>query len=213
MFKSLIIRKITLPCSILLFALTAFGEIGFDQWTTEDGLPHNTVRKIVQTPDGYLWMMTFDGLARFDGVRFVTFNTVNTKEITDNRFYDGFVDRDGTLWLSTLNDTVLRFRNGKFEAFTKIKEFSQREDVIFGTDKNGELIFRTDSGWRYFGNGEFPLIPEELQPRNVLNCKGKTGKIWTFKADGVTENFQGKTTKYPISFDTIRQNRCSGFER
>jgi ligand-binding sensor domain-containing protein len=44
-------------------------------------LPQNTVTGVVQTPDGYLWLSTFDGLARFDGVRFTIFDKGNTKGI------------------------------------------------------------------------------------------------------------------------------------
>src|SRR5262245_15170188 len=39
-------------------------------WKAEDGLPQNSVTSIVQTRDGYLWLGTFNGLARFDGVQF-----------------------------------------------------------------------------------------------------------------------------------------------
>src|ERR1051326_1367638 len=38
-------------------------------WQTDDGLPQNTVTGIAQTPDGYLWLATQGGLARFDGLR------------------------------------------------------------------------------------------------------------------------------------------------
>jgi ligand-binding sensor domain-containing protein len=51
-------------------ALTQFGH---DVWTTSNGLPHDSVRAIAQTPDGYLWFATVDGLARFDGVNFTVF--------------------------------------------------------------------------------------------------------------------------------------------
>ena len=42
-------------------------------WQVEDGLPHNSVNAILQTSDGYLWLATNDGLARFDGVHFTVF--------------------------------------------------------------------------------------------------------------------------------------------
>src|SRR5262245_57608165 len=54
-------------------------------WTTEDGLPQNSVNAIVQSRDGYLWLATFGGLARFDGVRFTIFNSANTPGLKSNR--------------------------------------------------------------------------------------------------------------------------------
>jgi len=36
-------------------------------WTVEQGLPHGTVRGLVQTADGYLWLATYEGLVRFNG--------------------------------------------------------------------------------------------------------------------------------------------------
>jgi len=55
----------------------SFGQYRFDTWTTDNGLPQNGLREITQTPDGYLWFTTFDGLVRFDGVRFTTFDKAN----------------------------------------------------------------------------------------------------------------------------------------
>src|SRR5829696_9286373 len=47
-------------------------------WDSDDGLPQMTPRAITQTRDGYLWIGTFNGLARFDGVRFTSFTVRNT---------------------------------------------------------------------------------------------------------------------------------------
>src|ERR1035441_2159874 len=47
-------------------------------WQSDEGLPNNYVRAIVQTPDGYLWVGTSAGLARFDGLRFTAFTPQNT---------------------------------------------------------------------------------------------------------------------------------------
>src|SRR4051812_41462190 len=53
-------------------------------WRSEDGLPQNSVNCLAQTPDGYLWVGTRSGgLARFDGIRFVTFNPQSTPELKD----------------------------------------------------------------------------------------------------------------------------------
>ena len=81
--------RLVLTCMVLCFAFCATAaahEYSFDAWTTANGLPQNTVTGLVQTPDGYLWLSTFDGLARFDGVRFTIFDSANTKGIVNNRF-------------------------------------------------------------------------------------------------------------------------------
>ena len=46
-------------------------------WKQKDGLPQDTIKKIVQTADGYLWLGTEEGLARFDGYDFTVFNKDN----------------------------------------------------------------------------------------------------------------------------------------
>jgi ligand-binding sensor domain-containing protein/signal transduction histidine kinase len=70
-------------------------------WQTEDGLPQSSVLAIEQTLDGYLWLATFGGLARFDGVRFTVFDTSNLPGLPANRLIRLFVDRAGALWLIT----------------------------------------------------------------------------------------------------------------
>ena len=85
------------------FSATASAqEYGFDVWTTTNGMPQNTVTGVVQTPDGYLWLSTFDGLARFDGVRFTIFDKDNTSGIVNNRFAWLFAEIPGELTFEVL---------------------------------------------------------------------------------------------------------------
>src|SRR3990170_4331466 len=58
--------------SSLLPSSIASSSYRFDHWRTDDGLPDNTVNALLQTSDGYLWLGTQRGLARFDGIRFTT---------------------------------------------------------------------------------------------------------------------------------------------
>ncbi len=71
----------------------------FDLWNTDNGLPHNTIRAILQTRDGYLWLASLDGLVRFDGVRFTVFTTGNTPALKSNRCTSLFEDQAGQLWI------------------------------------------------------------------------------------------------------------------
>jgi ligand-binding sensor domain-containing protein len=60
--------------------------------------------------DGYLWLTTFDGLVRFDGVRFTVFNKADSPGLTSNRFVHLLAEKDGTLWASTESDGFVRYR-------------------------------------------------------------------------------------------------------
>jgi len=85
-------------------------------WDTEDGLPHNLVRCIFQTRDGYLWVGTQQGLARFDGLTFTVFNQHNTPEISSTIITSFAETRDGSLWVGT-SVGLLRYQDGRFKAY------------------------------------------------------------------------------------------------
>jgi ligand-binding sensor domain-containing protein len=85
---SVVIRlsSLSILSLLVLGGATVTAQYRFESWTADDGLPQNSVRSITQTRDGYLWLTTFDGLVRFDGVRFAVFDKSNTKGLSTNRF-------------------------------------------------------------------------------------------------------------------------------
>ena len=85
-----------------------------ESWTVKDGLPVNSVNAILQDRTGYIWIATFDGLVRFDGIRFTVFNSVRSAELPSNRIVQLHEGRDGTLWVATAQGHVVRFRDGQF---------------------------------------------------------------------------------------------------
>ncbi len=89
----------------------------FDSWTTENGLPQNSVNDILQTRDGYLWLATHGGIVRFDGVRFVVFDR-SVPGIESQRVRALHEDRAGTLWAATEDGMLIGYRSGKFFTYT-----------------------------------------------------------------------------------------------
>src|SRR6185295_4949137 len=87
-------------------------------WTVQDGLPQNSVNAILQTRDGYLWLGTFGGLARFDGVKFTVFNSGNTLGLKGNRILSLYEDRAGRLWIGTETGEVMSLKDGQASTFT-----------------------------------------------------------------------------------------------
>src|ERR671917_208667 len=70
-------------------------------WLTEQGLPQNTVHAVVQAPDGYIWVATEEGLARFDGISFKVFDRQNTPQLKSNDIRSLFHSGKGDMWIST----------------------------------------------------------------------------------------------------------------
>lgn len=97
---------------------SAEAQYHFTSWTVENGLPQNSITAIHQSRDGYLWIATLDGLARFDGVRFVVFNRTTSPGISSNRFTALYEDRHGEMWLGTEAGNVTRYAGGRFVSYS-----------------------------------------------------------------------------------------------
>ncbi len=127
-------------CWLLLLCFPARAQYRFDHWTADNGLPQNSVRDIVQTRDGYLWLTTYDGLVRFDGVRFTVFNKGNSPGIASNRFIHLFEDRFGDLWATLETGEVVRRHQGRFTTYTLPQSFPNSHGDVLGDDGQGNLL-------------------------------------------------------------------------
>jgi len=87
----------------------------FQSWGTDDGLPQNHATAIAQTRDGYLWLGSYNGVARFDGVRFTVFDSINAPGLRSSRIITLYEDSQGVLWLGHETGELTRYSAGRFE--------------------------------------------------------------------------------------------------
>jgi ligand-binding sensor domain-containing protein len=87
-------------------------------WNSENGLPQNSILACLQTSDGYLWISTEEGLVRFDGNIYKSYNTFNTTNLPSNSFKYMFEDSRQTLWLVSLQNKLVSYKNGVFQTIT-----------------------------------------------------------------------------------------------
>ena len=111
----------------------------YDVWTADNGLPQNIVRGIHQSPDGFLWVATFDGLVRFDGVQFKVFNKSNTPGISSNRIVALYGEPSGDLWLGGEGGGLTRYHNGTFQSIGAAQGVSENSVRGLTADDQGRV--------------------------------------------------------------------------
>ncbi len=166
----------------MFFALgchLAFSQVNLhvDSWTTAEGLPQNSVRALVRTSDGYLWMGTFEGLARFDGVDFTVFDMVNTPELKSNYVRALIEDKEKNLWIGIDGGGLVKYANGHFRYFSKADGFVSNNVTSLVEDRQGRIwIGAEDGGLSVFENGHFT---------NFSTVQGLCDEnVWAVEEDG-----------------------------
>lgn len=116
------------------------------RWSMEDGLPSDRVRSVVQTRDGFVWVATFNGLARFDGVSFRVFNDVNTPMLKNRLVRRLHEDAAGRLWVGLdTGELVWRDEEG-FHALAMPKDWITSPIARMAHTTNGTLLVLNQDG-------------------------------------------------------------------
>lgn len=162
-------------------------------YRTEQGLPQNEVRSIAQTPDGYLWFATRDGLARFDGVRFVVFRKDNTPGIGHNMLGALLVDRAGRLWIAT-GDGLSCYEHGRFRRYTQMDGLPTNAIHSLFEDRAGKLWVGTWSGLAVFDGHRFRVYTTaDGLPNNSISgiAADGDGGLWVGTYGGGVARLHG----------------------
>jgi ligand-binding sensor domain-containing protein len=178
------------PVGSVILALTVLAapraapgdDYTIQHWQTEDGLPQSSVLAIAQTPDGYLWLATFNGLARFDGVPFTVFDPENSPGLPSARLTGLFVDRAGGLWVTTETRAVARLWQGRFTTFGAAEGVPGCGAERVGGDDQGRVwLADARAGLhRWEGDRFVPMLdaadPAETPVAQIL--ADREGNVW-----------------------------------
>lgn len=167
-------------------------------WRAPQFLPHDDIASIVQTRDGYLWVGTVEGLARFDGVRSIIYNKSNTPAIANNWIRALLEDRQGRLWIGTFGGGLVCLKDGKFTRFGAKEGLPA--DTIFSLfeDRDGHVLIGTlGYGIVRFENGKFLREPgtESLSADSARAIvQDRQGAMWYGTDTGVYRLDKGRMT-------------------
>jgi signal transduction histidine kinase/ligand-binding sensor domain-containing protein len=156
-----------------------------ETWTTEQGLPGDTVRAVRQTRDGYLWIATQGGLVRFDGVRFHVFNQQTVKEFRTNECSELLEDASGRLWIGTIGGGLLRYEAGKFTAYGRAEGLPTDVVIRLYEDRASRLWITSYESLTLFDGGKFTTFNTADGGRSVYAIpfyEDEAGRVWFFNS-------------------------------
>lgn len=161
-------------------ARMAVSQYKVDGWQTEQGLPQNTVQSMYQSRDGSLWVGTGAGLARFDGIRFTTFESAPIAELVARPIFGFMEDAEGNLWIGHSRGAS-RYRDGRFERAFGDELMEGRRVWAFAQAKDGVVWAATENGLVRWDKGATKLYTEAdgLPSRRLRTLDfDRDGTLW-----------------------------------
>ncbi len=200
--RSLVNRFAPVGTTLSVEAGQASSDYRIDVWQTADGLPGNTITAIEQTSDGYLWIGTLNGLARFDGLRFQVFGEAS--ELPNTRVLCLLAGREGTLWIGTEGGGLIGLRDGRSRSLTRLDGLRSDTVTTLAQDRSGQVWAGTPAGLSCWREDKF-VQPTALGPPSgssiLVTCVDGSNTLWAV-ADNqlLTRSSEGPLAK-PRGFD------------
>ena len=179
-----------------------------ESWQVEDGVPRHSVRSLLQARDGYMWVGTYHGLGRFDGNRFIAFNTATTTNLASDAVAALFEDRAGVLWIGTTGGGLVRYAGGRLQSVKLGTESPSELVEQMAEDKDGALWIVTSRALFKREGREFKqqlLQPEILTPATYLMAiaPGRDGALWLGTSAGLCRVQNGTVARLGSSHQSF----------
>ncbi len=150
-----------------------------DHWATDNGMPTNNTRRVLQSKSGYLWLTGFDGLINFDGVTFNLFNKKVIPNLKSNAIFLIQEDSQGTLWLGSEGSGLFTLKNDKFQQKEMFKDwfmtslFIENDETFWVAGRGKGVVKYNPKNNTYQNIKEIPTTATVYVIR-----KDKQGKMW-----------------------------------
>ncbi len=177
-------------------------------WTKQQGLPDDSVTSVLQTRDGYLWVGTSSGLARFDGLRFAMMSPQNVKSNSAICITALCEDSQAKLWIGTQDSGLLCYQDGVVNRCPQHDGFDARTINSIAEDTKGALWIGTPSGLARFEGSTFThfTVKDGLPNDFVSNVHvARSGTVWITTRGGICQFRNNKLE--PVQFQTDSPGR------
>ena len=172
-------------------------------WSTAEGMASEATNEMIQTDDGYIWVASYAGLHRFDGIDFTIYNSVNS-DIPSANVMCVEKGLNGEVWIGSLHGIAF-FKNGIFETPEPLLSTRDKSIEEMLLTKDGTLWFSTKSNhlFRYKDD----VLKEftdafDLQESTVLSMAESTnGDVFFGTDDSKLFTYTAADEYKPIELD------------
>ena len=165
-------------------------------WSTEEGLPEASVHQVFQSLDGYLWLATEGGVARFDGSGFQVLRHETDPAFISNDISAIAQDASGAMWFGTA-DGLVQSRGTALRRFSGRDGLPSSAILSLAAVPDGSLLVLTSRGLVRFDGENFKPLPSvggtvfSLQPT-------QGGAVWLLTSEGVQRYQHGAVTRQAV---------------
>ena len=171
------------------------------QTATAEGLPSDSITAIIQTADGFIWVGTGAGLARFDGVKFTRVffpQSSSAGGVSVTALCEG---KDGHLWVGTQKEGLFELAGGHVSQFTKARGLLDDNVTSMAADTNGQIWVGTRSGLNVSTGKSFKsLTTRDGLPDEFISGVhvARSGTVWITTRSGMCQFIDGRLKPYPL---------------
>jgi len=179
-------------------------DLGVRTWTKADGLPDNFVTAVLQTRDGYLWVGTMGGLARFDGVRFAVFAPSPAHSNAVVRVSALCEDSTGRLWVGSQDQGLLCYSEGALRSFQGNARLADQTITTIAEDPAGTLWVGTPLGLgRIKGGHAERFTTRDGLPSDFVSSVhvSRSGTVWITTTAGMCQYKENRLLPFPFETD------------
>lgn len=165
----------------------ALSQLHHTQWTEQNGAPSG-ISAIVQTRDGYMWMVSNGRLFRFDGVEFERINHSGASPLPAEKIYALYAPPSGGLWVSYLYGGATFIGDGTVRSYFVDEGLPRNSVVSFAQESTGQMWAGTTRGLLRLEAGRWSFVHDtwQIPQLGVLELiLDRDGTLWVLTQPGL----------------------------
>ncbi|MEL7147750.1 MAG: two-component regulator propeller domain-containing protein, partial [Bacteroidota bacterium] len=183
----------------------------YEKFDADDGLPQNHINSIAQDKDGFMWLATPSGLARFDGKNFIQFGADRQTpyHLSSSNIRDLLIDEENRLWIVHINDKVDIMNPETFSVQLDVAptdtilksefllELNGSIQWIIGNKKSGQWFIEKADKYALYDDSDprlkrlFQQSHQEPMANHSFHIDQEDESLWIVKHDGISQYDSG----------------------